>query len=398
MMYTKLSKEARKQRRTRRLLGGAITTAAMGAVTAASILTVFAVGVSEQPAPQAHAYEPQGAAFSAEVHGDITVAIADGTRTMRVEAYTGDTVGKVLEQAGVTLSEIDEVSPSLETAFWHTGKISITRNAAVTIFDNGEKTTCIVPEGTTQREAAAAAGIRLQGEDYLDHPEKPVKDGMTVQVNRVTYETVKKNETAKFRTVEVSDDTMKAGKRAVETEGKNGRKKVTYREKLVNGKVVETEKLGERVTKAPVDRVVRVGTKLEAEKRLTGVTQSGAAGYNRGAYEPGNGSSFVDISGNRVQYRTTVTGSGTAYCEPGGICSTGVPAQVGVVAVNPNVIPYGSHLFIAAADSSYVYGYAVAGDTGGAMLSGQAVVDLYMNSESDCISFGRRNVVVYVLD
>ena len=49
----------------------------------------------------------------------------------------------------------------------------------------------------------------------------------------------------------------------------------------------------------------------------------------------------------------------TAYTG-GGITATGAPAAVGRVAVNPNVIPYGTKLYIASPDGSIVYGYAIA--------------------------------------
>ena len=66
-------------------------------------------------------------------------------------------------------------------------------------------------------------------------------------------------------------------------------------------------------------------------------------------------------------------------------------------AVNPDVIPYGSRLYIEAADGSHVYGYATAIDTGGALMDGSAVVDLFYFSYDDCVNFGRRDVNVYVL-
>jgi len=69
-----------------------------------------------------------------------------------------------------------------------------------------------------------------------------------------------------------------------------------------------------------------------------------------------------------------------------------------IVAVDPSVIPYGTRLYIVSTDGKRVYGEAVAGDTGGAMLSGKVLVDLFYENESDCYAFGRREVNVYILD
>jgi len=45
-----------------------------------------------------------------------------------------------------------------------------------------------------------------------------------------------------------------------------------------------------------------------------------------------------------------------------GITATGVPVTKGIVAVDPNVIPLGTRLYIPG------YGFAVAGDTGGGIV------------------------------
>ncbi len=79
----------------------------------------------------------------------------------------------------------------------------------------------------------------------------------------------------------------------------------------------------------------------------------------------------------------------------GGTTATGVQCQVGVVAVDPSVIPLKSKLYIEAEDGSYVYGYCVADDTGGAIKGNK--VDLAMNTKEECFNFGRRTVKVYIL-
>ncbi len=80
----------------------------------------------------------------------------------------------------------------------------------------------------------------------------------------------------------------------------------------------------------------------------------------------------------------------TADCNGcSGITKSGVPAGHGIVAVDPRVIPLGTHLFIPG------YGAAVAGDTGGAIRGNR--IDLGFNSDSDAMQFGRRPITVYVL-
>jgi len=72
-----------------------------------------------------------------------------------------------------------------------------------------------------------------------------------------------------------------------------------------------------------------------------------------------------------------------------GITATGYRAGPGIVAVDPRVIPLGSRLYIPG------YGFAVAGDTGGAIRGDR--IDLGFSSTRAALRFGRRIVTVYRL-
>jgi 3D (Asp-Asp-Asp) domain-containing protein len=72
-----------------------------------------------------------------------------------------------------------------------------------------------------------------------------------------------------------------------------------------------------------------------------------------------------------------------------GITAIGRPAGYGIVAVDPRVIPLGTHLYIAG------YGPAIAGDTGGAIHGNR--IDLGFNTYRAAMRFGRREVTVYRL-
>lgn len=78
----------------------------------------------------------------------------------------------------------------------------------------------------------------------------------------------------------------------------------------------------------------------------------------------------------------------TAYTWTGNRTATGTWPSRGTVAVDPRVIPLGTELHIEG------YGSAVAADTGGA-IQGQKI-DLYMDSEHECLQWGRRKVEVQI--
>ena len=91
-------------------------------------------------------------------------------------------------------------------------------------------------------------------------------------------------------------------------------------------------------------------------------------------------------------------GTATAYHPPtGGINSdsdptftaTGKPAKEGIIAVNPDVISYGSQVMIIHKDTVI---RGVAEDTGGAMKRNPTQVDILMGSLQECIDWGKRDV------
>jgi len=98
-----------------------------------------------------------------------------------------------------------------------------------------------------------------------------------------------------------------------------------------------------------------------------------------------------------ARYRRIVTMESSAY-EPGpqscgpfasGNTSCGLKAGYGVVAVDPDVIPLYTRLYIEG------YGYAVAGDVGSAIQGNK--IDLGMLTVDECYDWGRRDVKVYIL-
>lgn len=78
--------------------------------------------------------------------------------------------------------------------------------------------------------------------------------------------------------------------------------------------------------------------------------------------------------------------------------ASGQRLTYGTVAVNPNVIPYGSLLYITSDDGRFVYGYAYAADTGTAMQTGHAFIDLYYETYAESVENAVIPVTVYVLD
>lgn len=89
------------------------------------------------------------------------------------------------------------------------------------------------------------------------------------------------------------------------------------------------------------------------------------------------------------EYREMVM-EATAYCHTGNRTYTGTWPKRGTIAVDPKVISLGTRLWVEG------YGYGVAEDTGG-LIKGQ-VIDVFMESESEAIQWGRRMVKVRIME
>ena len=86
----------------------------------------------------------------------------------------------------------------------------------------------------------------------------------------------------------------------------------------------------------------------------------------------------------------------TAYCQTG-TTATGTYTTVNrTLAVNPGIIPYGTHVWLFLDDGTLVGDY-YAEDTGSNMMAHPYVIDIYMGTDYDtCMEWGVQHVSVYV--
>lgn len=327
---------------------------------------------SAQPAPSGEIR----ITVKSAVQTDVT---ADG-KVKTVSLHYGDTVAQALSQAAVTVGKNDVVTPQPAEKVTAGTDIQIKRKFSVSITADGQTKSALVSEGTVP-QALAEAGVKLGSEDIVSaKKDAAVTEGMKIAVSRVTYKEVTVTKAIAFENKNQTSNSLYKGQRKIKEPGKSGSQSVVTRQKLVEGKVAASQVLSTTVLQEPVDQVTIVGTKKKP---------AGAAAIN------GDGT-ITDQNGNTVAYKRYVSGRCTGYTG-GGRTSTGRAAAFGLVAVNPNIIPYGSRLYICSPNGKVVYGYAIAADTGGGVMDGRIVADLYFDSVGQCRSFGIRNMNIYVL-
>ena len=306
------------------------------------------------------------------------IEVKNGDESVKVVVKDG-TVADAVKAAGFTLGETQVTYPPMDTKITKDITVRILDAKTVELTADGETKDVLLPYGTVE-EALIMGGVKLGKEDILDvKRDKDISKVDAITIKRVTYKNETETEAVPYDKVKENSDELELGETKIGTEGKDGEKAVVRKVKYIDGERDSSEIIAEKIIRKPVDEVTLVGTK--------------------GAGSTGGAGTFTDENGVEVSYKYKLTGSGTAYtAAPGASTSTGAAVYEGGVAVNPNLIPYGSKLYIVSTDGSRTYGYATAVDTGGALMDGSAIVDCFYFSYDACMSWGRRDVNVYVIE
>ncbi len=271
----------------------------------------------------------------------------------------------LLTKAGLTLSEGDEMTVREDGG---TITVKIARAFPISIQADG-RTVMVMLAGGTVADALAKAALTCGEEDLLSHDATaPLERDMQITLDRVKSEQVVETAAIDYETKKVETDTLYVGNTKVQQEGEKGEKRVTYSVTYINGVESSRELISEEIVKEPVEKIVLVGTKVK--------------------------STFQKTSSTPANYKKVIAMTATAY-SAGGTTASGLPAQWGVVAVDPKVIPLGTKVYVETADGKYIYGTAIAADTGGAIKGNK--IDICVNTRKEAYAFGRRTVNVYIL-
>ena len=214
---------------------------------------------------------------------------------------------------------------------------------------------------------------------------------ITVEEEIIYYDRVV--EEVAFDTVRVANPELKKSTEQVVQEGADGVRTSIYEVVFSNGQELSRQFV-EELDSTAVDQIVEYGT---AEEKPTTTVMANNKSAISSVSKNGDGSGTLTLSdGSTLNFSAAKSMTATAYTAGYGgadyCTATGTTVRVGTVAVDKNVIPLGTKMFIVTNDG-IVYGTAVAEDTG---VRGNKV-DLYFDTYQQCISFGRRSCTVYIL-
>ena len=376
-----------------------------------------------------------GAALTVEISRLNTVRLTANGKTQTLEILGGD-VSEALKEAGVKLAKDECCNYSLDQPLTDGMEIEVLRAVRIQVTTKSGTKEYPVSAATVE-DALEQCGVGLGEHDRLNvrRTARPV-EGMEITVTRVRVKEETETEALDYGTKTTYSKDLKRGEKNTLTAGLKGEKTYTYQAVYVEEKLESRKLVSEEVTREPVDEIIVQGTgsgaagagKLpqldfdadaevigdKGDSSLTshrfGGNSSGSGGGSSGS---GGGSSggkpnfdfsfdegvgtFTDAWGQEVSYAKIMEGTCTAYCIPGGTTSVGLTAERGVIAVDPDVIPYGTRMYVTSPDGSVVYGYGVAGDTGGACMAGDIIADLCYDTLEGCSIIGRREMVLYLL-
>ena len=178
-----------------------------------------------------------------------------------------------------------------------------------------------------------------------------------------------------YGTKYIEDTSMYEGDTRVAVKGENGIVTHVYEITMVDGVEVSRRLVKTKDTKAPVDEVIAYGTI----------------------------SNFINSRGQKIAFSKHLTSVASAYTYSEkwndvlyyGDQLGGLRARWGVIAVDPNVIPLGTKVYVKSTDGSADYGFAIAADIGGSIKGNK--IDLWMDNADTTFRWGVRSVEVYIL-
>ena len=237
------------------------------------------------------------------------------------------------------------------------------------------KTSC-----KTVKELLSDLKIKVDDDDIvIPDLDTELKSEGKISIIKVDVKVIEKEVEAPFKTIKKKNKELTHKQSKILVQGVNGKNKVKCKTYYAGDKLIKEEVIHVETIVKPIDQVFEEGTKDVFTNDRGDFTARKAIKMVATAYEAGPRS-----TGKRPGDK--------GY----GITASGARAKRGTVAVDPRVIPLGTKLYIKSLTPGVPdYGFAIAQDTGGAIKGNK--IDLFMDTVWECLQFGRRPVMVYIL-
>ncbi len=297
--------------------------------------------------------------------------IRDGA-TQSLETHA-ETAGDLLAENGISRAPEDALSVDPQSPLTDGETVEYRAAFPVTVVVDGQQAPIRIAAQTVA-ELLAKRGIVWDKHDRVSPaPASPLVSDETVSVQHIDNWTTAVRSPIAPRVEKRLAFGLARGKTKVVDPGRPGVKEIAYAfSRTPDRSGVRRTTLASRVLRAPRVKIVAEG--IGDYAALSRFAERGI-------------SSTLRMASAALSMMATAYTASCGGCS--GVTAIGRPAGHGIVAVDPRVIPLGTHMFIPG------YGQAIAGDTGGAIVGNR--IDLGFDSVSDALSFGRRPITVYLL-
>ena len=277
-----------------------------------------------------------------EIKRNIEIKVIDGDRELVFSSQAG-TVGEAVSEAGISLRSPDKIEPPAGNWLTPGQTVRISRAEPYTIHVDGEVVKSY-SQSNNILDILAGVGVGLSGRDYtVPEVGGKLEPGSQIEVVRVQEQFEVEDIPIPYGSALVASEELEIDQKAFLSEGAAGNLRKVTKTLIENETVTEQTDVGEWMTQQPVDEVIAYGTKIVIR---TLDTPEGPQEYWR------------VVSMRATSY--TAASSGKPPDHPAyGITASGISAGYGVVAIDPNVVPFRSNIYV------HGYGVGFAGDTGG---------------------------------
>lgn len=307
-----------------------------------------------------------------------TVEVQIDDEIMEVKSYS-DTVENFLSKEEIVLEEGAYINQKLDATIEDNMQIII-KNPKDYSISVGEDSFNVVSVFDNVSDVLNELDIILGEKDYTEPGlDSKLVNGDSIKLFKYKEDIEKEEIQIDFERIVQKNNKLDKGISNVIQEGSKGKKVKETKKVYLNNELVEEVVLKEEVLVEPVDQIVEKGTKERVK------TSRGNTSFKH--------SVVMTATAYDLSYESNGKRPGDKYY---GLTASGTKIRHGAVAVDPNVIPLGTKLYIESMDSWPDYGFATAEDTGGAIKGNK--IDLFIANRSEMFRFGRRKVKVYILD
>jgi 3D (Asp-Asp-Asp) domain-containing protein len=289
-----------------------------------------------------------------------------------------DDVAALLSEAGIRVADRDIVNPAPSEQL-QDGDVVVVRHAIPVTLVLGRERIAVRVIGSSVSDALVAAGLDpTNGLKVVPDIGAPLTPRMTIVVTDVFLRLVQQECPIKPKSRVVVDPTMPINTHRVVNAGSPGRLLRVLETVVTGGKEGGRVLKAERVVQAAQDLVIAVGSKSDFT-----LAARGGMDQRMAASLP------APTTGTRLTVLATAYHPKDTAMEGGFHAATGARLGYGIIAVDPDVIPLGTRLYVPG------YGYGIAADTGGAIKGDH--IDLCFDTAAEVDHWGVRTVTIVVL-